>query len=173
MSKIMFFSPSWEHKFCPHTFASFLKTTKFFCYCLNFSIFSIANYFKNLSDKCKHYENFMSEFRFIYSELWPTCHLPDEWKMSRNAKSTKNDFLGNSQVKCVSRLSNKNFYLQSHKIFYQIFIKPTKMPNKTCWIINNNNLPPFCASFISPTQTLTVGCLEIFSILDYFLLLVG
>ena len=111
----------------------------------------------------------MSEFHFIYSELWPMCHLPDEWKMSRNAKSTKNDFLGNSQVKSVSRHSNKNFYLQSHKIFYQIFIKPTKMPNKTCWIINNNNLPPFCASFISPTQTLTVGCPEIFSILDYFL----
>ena len=113
----------------------------------------------------------MSEFHFIYSELWPTCHLPDEWKMSRNAKSTKNDFLGNSQVKSVSSHSNKNFYLQSHKIFYQIFIKPTKMPNKTCWIINNNNLPPFCASFISPTQTPTVGCLEIFSILNYFLLL--
>ena len=92
----------------------------------------------------------MSKLGFIYSELWPTCHLPDEWKMSSNAKRTKNDFLGNSQVKCVSRLSNKNFYLQSHKIFYQIFIKPTKMPNKTCWIINNNNLPPFCASLPDP-----------------------
>ena len=70
-----------------------------------------------------------------YSELWPMCHLPEEWKMSENAKLQKLFFSRNSQVKCSCP---RIFISQTHEIFYQIFIKPTKMPNKTCCIINNS-----------------------------------
>ena len=81
--------------------------------------------------------------------FWTLTGLSPAWwvKNVKKCKTTTNVFFEEilKSVKCVVR---RIFIPQTHgdEIFYQIFIKPTKMPNKTCCIINNNNLPPFCAA---------------------------
>ena len=79
----------------------------------------------------------------IYVDLYPlvtcpACLMSEKCQKMQTLRVTKK-FLSQSscQVKCVV---TRIFISQTHgdEIFYQIFIKPTKMPNKTWTIINNN-----------------------------------